>query len=345
MAAREAVEGDQGDDALEARLLDDLMAVAALGLAFRHGVMERLEAGACDSGELGLPRDGAEILLAMLRGAGVAEPVEHGRWRLTAAMARLLARSGPAFASRVRFIGLAAADLLNAGTALLTDRPGFMSMANTFRFFRYDRALSTRASSLEDTAPWVEYVTALSEREAPVLAPLVPLADCNRLLEIGGNTGAFALALLERHPRLAASIIDLPAVCHLGRVNVAGRPGADRLRFVPGDARKVSWPEADAVLFKSVLHDWQPAEAKAMLAHAAAHVAPGGRVIVCERGPISDEPALRGAAAAANMVFAPFYRDPAFYSRALQDLGLRLLPQASVRLDMAFHVVAAECTP
>ncbi len=340
-----AREEDEADDALEARLLDDLVAVAALGLAFRHGVMERLEAGACESGGLGLPRDGAEILLAMLRGAGVAEPAERGRWQLTGAMTGLLARRGPALAARVRFIGLAAADLLNAGTALLTDRPGFMSMANTFRFFRYDRALSTKASSLEDTAPWVEYVTALSEREAPALAPLVPLAGCRRLLEIGGNSGAFALALLQRDVRLEASIIDLPAVCHLGRAHVGGRPGADRLSFVPGDARNVDWPEADAVLFKSVLHDWQPAEAKAMLARAAAHVAPGGRVIVCERGPISDEPALRGAAAAANLVFAPFYRDPEFYSQALQDLGLRLLPAATVRLDMAFHVVAAERAP
>lgn len=338
----EGHEAREADDALEAALLDDLVAVAALGLAFRHGVLGKLEAGPREPDALGLPRHGAETLLAMLRGAGVAEPADGGRWQLTGAMAGLLARRGPALAARIRFTALAAADLLSAGTALLTDLPSFMGMARTFQFFRYDRALDTKAASLEDTAPWFDYVTALSERETPALAGLVPLAGRKRLLEIGGNSGAFALALLQRHPRLEATVIDLPAVCHLGRAHVDGRPGADRLRFVPGDAREVDWPDADAVLFKSVLHDWQEEPARTMLARAAAHVAHGGCVIVCERGPIRDEPALRGAAAAANLVFAPFYRDPTFYSKVLESLGLRLLPARSVRLDMTFHVVAAE---
>ncbi len=327
-------------EALEAALLDDLPALAALRAGFRTGLIGRLATGDA-SGSASASLAGAELVLKLLEGVGAAERTADG-WRLSEPMTGLLAQGGDRLRARADMVAMAAADLLRHGDLLVRDPARFMEAAETFRFFAYARAKDVRAANLEDTAPWVAYVTALSEVEAPALAPLMPLDGCAQLLEIGGNTGVMALSLLGRWPGLRATVLDLPAVCYLGEARARGRPDAGRLRFLPGDARAVDWPPADAVLFKSVLHDWTAEQARDLLARAARHVPVGGRVIVCERGAIADEPRLRGAAAAANLVFAPFYRHPSFYESWLERLGLASLPLRSARLDMTFHVVSAE---
>ncbi len=45
---------------------------------------------------------------------------------------------------------------------------------------------------------------------------------------------------------------------------------------------------------------------------------------------------------AANLVFGPFYRPPTVYRGWMEAAGLRPLPPLSARLDMTFHVTAAE---
>jgi hypothetical protein len=337
LGRRQAEAEAEVDEAFEAAVLGDVAAIAALRLAADRGLLARLQAGPVR--EPDARSGGTPLLLAMLRGAGIATLDGEGGWALSPAAARAL---NAGLLARARFAAVAMADLLLHGDALLEGREALVGRAATFAFFRYDRARGTGAAQLEDTAPWVAHVTALSEREAPALAPLIPVGDAAHLLEVGGNTGVMALALLARHPALRATILDLPAVCHLGLARCHGRAGAERLSFLPGDARETPWPAADAVLFKSVLHDWDIAAVRGMLGRAAQAVPPGGRVIVCERGRVEAEPALSGAAAVANLVFAPFYREPEAYRAELAALGLRLLPPAQARLDMTFHVVAAE---
>ena len=316
---------------LQDALLDEVPALSALRAALHHRLFDRLPAPG--------PRPEEAWTVQILSERGALRATDAG-WRPSPPMAELL-RARDDLAALVEFTALAACDMLRHGPALSSGVQAFQSRAETFGFFRYDRARGTGAAQIEDTAPWVAYVTALSRREAPVLAPLMPLEGCTRLLEIGGNTGVMAEALLARHRSLHATVLDLPAVCQLGRTRMKPAP-EPRLTFLPGDARDTAWPEADAVLFKSVLHDWAPEEACGFLDKAAKHLPPGGRVIVCERGALADEPIPSGLAAAANLVFGPFYRPTTVYRGWMEAAGLRPLPPLSARLDMTFHVTAAE---
>ena len=327
------------ENLLARRLTGDLPVMVAFRSLLDRGGLRALLRGA-------LQAPANDLALIVLRGAGVIESDAAGFWRLTPAMAALWRADGPVIEARLRFTLLAASDLLHHGEALFSDKRAFVGKAATYGFFRYARAAGTGAAQIEDTEPWVRYVTALNAAEAPVLAPLIPVVNCVRLLEVGGNTGGFALALLALHPRLRAGVMDLPAVCHIGARDSAGHPDAGRLQFLPGDARAPDWPmldtgRPDAILFKSVLHDWEGPPARDILARAADHLAPGGRLIICERGPMADEPHISGLEAAANIVFAPFYRDPAVYEKIFRDLALSPLPRQSARLDMTFHVLTA----
>ena len=55
-------------------------------------------------------------------------------------------------------------------------------------------------------------------------AGLVDLAGCRTLLDVGGGSGAFSIALCRRHPELSATILDFPSVRPIAEEMVS-RPG------------------------------------------------------------------------------------------------------------------------
>ena len=308
--------------------LKDFLGAMGLDAALRLGLVDRLLAG----GALPQGPSGA-TLAALLEQAGV---LRDGQ--ISASFRAVLASRRGILEQKLAFLRRATLDVTRHLDLLLTDLPAFMAESETFALFRYDKAMTVRPEDVAATRLWVDYVTALSEAEAPSLVPHIPLSGVSRLLEVGGNTGVMARALLDTNPDLRAVILDLPAVCALGEA----RGAHPRLAFHPGDARAGDWPlvagaPAEAVLFKSVLHDWPDGDALGLLDKALSALPSGGRIIICERGPLAHHP--MPYAMTANLVFAPFYRDPGLYEGHLRGAGCRVERSAPIPLDMPFHVV------
>jgi SAM-dependent methyltransferase len=139
-------------------------------------------------------------------------------------------------------------------------------------------------SAMEREASARQLTLALAGRAmnvAPVLAERHPLADARRLLDVGGGTGLYGIAWLQRHPQMRAVVWDRPEVLKVA-VEMAQRHGvADRLDCVPGDmfADPVP-PGADVVLLSNILHDWDVPECRALLTRCAAALPTGGRLLV-----------------------------------------------------------------
>ena len=97
-----------------------------------------------------------------------------------------------------------------------------------------------------------------------------------------------------------------------------------------------------------MLHDWPEAETGQMLDRAAAILPPGGRIVICERGPLENEIGSGGRTGtmpfsmAANLVFSPFYRPPEFYQAELQRRGFENPLLRQTKVEMAFNVVIAK---
>ncbi|XP_027366099.1 isoflavone 7-O-methyltransferase-like [Abrus precatorius] len=68
------------------------------------------------------------------------------------------------------------------------------------------------------------------------------------IVDVAGGTGTTARIICEAFPKLKCVVIDLPHV-------VANLTGSKNLSFVGGDMFE-SIPEADAILMKLILHDW-----------------------------------------------------------------------------------------
>lgn len=327
----------------EHAFLQDFSGFVALREAFAGGVIDALADRARTPTDLaaatGLNDPGLTLLLSLLSGAGVVTQAPDGV-ALDTAFAAVLADRRELLDAKIAFLSDAVADIGADLHGLLFDLVAFQARSRTFGLFRYDRALDVTPAALAATRRWVRYVTALSISETPHLVGSIDLGPSRRLLEVGGNTGVLSEALLERTPHLSAAVLDLPAVCALGAERMRGRPVAERLHFVPGDARTAPWPgPVDTVLFKSVLHDWPEAEMRQFLTRAADRLSPGGRIVICERAPLPAPSGPLPLWMMANLVFAPFYRDPADYIAVLEDLDLTCAAPRWVTLDLPFFIL------
>jgi len=116
---------------------------------------------------------------------------------------------------------------------------------------------------------------------AHIVAKLVDLAGARRLLDVGGGSGAFSIVLCQRTPGLASTIVDFPGVEKIARELIQQAGLDDRIAFVPGDAREVSWPRAqDVVLMSYLLSAVGESAAEELLARACKTLVPGGRLLV-----------------------------------------------------------------
>jgi|SRR5579871_5992077 len=331
-------------DAVE-RFLATTLDAAALRSAFELGLIDALATGSDRNAavlqrRLRLPGPGWQLLVDILAAAGVLS-LDDGEVDLTADFRSVLAWRDLLLA-RARFVSLVAADFAEHFTAFLSDLPAFMARSAVFELFRYDRCLEETPANLALARRWVDYTTVLTRYEAAACLDRLDLERHWRLLDIGGNSGEFVLQACRRHGGLAATVLDLPVVCALGRAHIAGDPAAARIRFVAGDMRSDPLPSGhDLLTFKSVLHDWPEPDMARILERSARRLEPGGRLVIFERGPLALGPGPVTASTLANLVFAPFYRPATVYTDALARLGFVGIAWDQIELDTPFHLVTA----
>jgi 2-hydroxy-4-(methylsulfanyl)butanoate S-methyltransferase len=116
---------------------------------------------------------------------------------------------------------------------------------------------------------------------AHVVAGLVDLSGCRTLLDVGGGSGAFSIALCRRHPDLRATIVDFPSVRPTAEQMVGQAGLSDRIRFVEGEALATSWPTGqDAVLMSYLLSAVAARRVGELLQRARQSLTAGGRLML-----------------------------------------------------------------
>jgi len=135
-------------------------------------------------------------------------------------------------------------------------------------------------------AAWVRYqrgLRAVAGVSAAEVARRTPVPRGARsMLDIGGAHGRFAAAILRRHPRLTAEVLELaPAVAASAELLAAEGMG-DRLRHHVGDALHEPLGEGDRdVVFASQFNHHLDEEANRRLARrVAAALRPGGVYVI-----------------------------------------------------------------
>jgi SAM-dependent methyltransferase len=233
-------------------------------------------------------------------------------------------------------------DFANLFTFAVTDPQRFARHARVFQLFDYGRCLHATPDNLRHTAAWMRLTTALTRHEARACLELYDMSRHQRLLDVGGNSGEFALQACRRHASLQAVVVDLPVVCDLGLEHVLGHAEASRIGFLALDARASALPAGfDLVSFKSMLHDWPADEAKRFLTKAVDALAPGGSLLIFERGPIDVRAAPPAFSLLPILMFFRSYRSPGLYVNTLRALGMQDVVCRHLQLDTPFFLISA----
>jgi len=328
-----------------APFLGDVLQARALASALQMGLIDLLSRGAASRQAIAerydLAPGGEELFGHLLESAGVfarnAETIALTPQFRDALIYRDL------IDTKLQFAEIVLPDFLNLFLPFIQKGSGFMPNAQVFELFRYDRARERSPENRAATERWVALTTGLTKYEGPGLLALFDFARVRRLLDVGGNSGEMAAQICAGHPHIEAVVFDLPVVCDVGRAHLAARREGRRVHFVEGDARRDSLPEnMDAVLFKSILHDWPQDDALRLLNAGAQALSPGGLMIVFERLPLDLSAWERiPYGQFHNLVFLHFLRGPDFYAAALQRLGFAVSLAREIVLDVPFFVLVA----
>ena len=119
---------------------------------------------------------------------------------------------------------------------------------------------------------WLAFDHFYSDHAFPAALSIVFAQPVRRLLDVGGNTGRWALQCVKHRTDVEVTIMDLPQQLELMRANIANQPGAERIHGHPADLldRKQPFPEGfDAVWMSQFLDCFTERQVIAILTRAA----------------------------------------------------------------------------
>jgi demethylspheroidene O-methyltransferase len=229
-------------------------------------------AGACD-----LPPASMQILLQSGAGLGLLRRLKDGRFDITARGAALTAV--PGLAGMIAHHGALYADLADP-VALL--RGGVQTQLSQVWPYVFG------AGAADDPARAARYSALMADSQAMVAAEVmasISFHGMNRLLDVGGGTGAFLAAVGTTYPKLQLDLFDLPAVLAgaQARLGPMFGPMGARVCLHPGSFRDDPLPRgADAISLIRVLYDHSDETVAGLLRAVYDALPAGGHLIVAE---------------------------------------------------------------
>ncbi|WP_435602057.1 methyltransferase [Streptomyces sp. bgisy130] len=135
-------------------------------------------------------------------------------------------------------------------------------------------------------------MTTSSKQSAQDIAGLLDLTGASSVADIGGGQGHVLASLLEKHPTLEGTLLDLPKVVANPDPRLAdGGALAPRVRIVPGDCREDIPVQADVYIIKNIL-EWDDESTRRTLRNVVRAARPGARVVIIENL-VDDSPSMK----------------------------------------------------
>jgi len=132
---------------------------------------------------------------------------------------------------------------------------------------------------------WTTAFIAAMHRNASLRAPLVVRAagldGARRMLDVGGGSGAYAIAFARASQDLHAEVFDLPTVLPIAQSHIEEAGLTDRITTRAGDLRKDDLGSGfDLILLSAICHMLGNDSNEDLLGRCFYALSPGGRVLI-----------------------------------------------------------------
>ena len=253
------------------QLASGFMAAKHLFAANELGLFEALADSPANLDALaartGLTRRAARISADAMVALGLLE-VQDGIYRNSKTAARFLAGPGPG-------------DL----------RP-FLRFWDKISYPAWTRLAETLASGppremfeLDDELQHIASagIEAILAGPATTLPEAFDFGPHKRLLDIGGGTGSWSIAIAKRHQNIRASILELPTVTELATSRVADAGLGHRITVITGDAIVGELPAGhDVFLLANLIHYWSAEQNQELLQRVRRAAQPGSALLLAD---------------------------------------------------------------
>ncbi len=117
------------------------------------------------------------------------------------------------------------------------------------------------------------------QKLAEAITPYIQ--DREHLVDVAGGSGIYSTTMVARHPHLRATVLEQSPVDAIAHREIDRLGLSEHVRVASGDMFRDPWPDdADVILLSNMLHDWDVAEARWIIDHAAKLLQPGGLLII-----------------------------------------------------------------
>lgn len=309
----------------------------------RLGVFEHVRSGPRTLDELsaltGLPVEGMDRLARAAAALKLLTRESDGRYGLGDLGAALL--GNPSVFAMIRHHGDFYQDLADP-VALLEGRSRQTRLA---RFWGYAGADDPAADTEAGADAYSDLMADTQAFVAGEVLAAYPVGAHRRLVDLGGGSGAFALAAAKAAPELDVTVCDLPSVAGLARARLRAAGLEGRGRAVGSNFFEDPLPEgADLMTLVRILHDHDDAPVQRLLERVRTALAPGGTLLIAE--PMAG---TRGAEAMGDSYFGLYLwamgsgrpRTRAELEALLREAGFTEIRERRTRLPLLVRVLVA----
>jgi 2-polyprenyl-3-methyl-5-hydroxy-6-metoxy-1,4-benzoquinol methylase len=128
------------------------------------------------------------------------------------------------------------------------------------------------------------FIAAMHDRaskQAPAVIAQIDLSGVSRMLDVGGGSGAYAMAFARAGQGIRATVFDLPNVIPLTNAHIKEERLSNKVDTVSGDYLKDELGTGfDLVFLSSIIHSNSSDQNRSLIQKCAHALCPGGRVIV-----------------------------------------------------------------
>ena len=201
----------------------------------------------------------ALVVLDMLEKSG-------GKFRNTPAAAQYLDSSSPDFLFLIRHL------------SSMWDRWGTLTQA-----VRAGRSVHLTEYDPKRTEAFIDAMHARAKDDAEDFARAAGRDGATRILDVGGGSGVYSMALVRGHPGTQATVLDLPRVTEITRRYAALEGLSGQIRTIDGDYLETDFRHGyDLILMSAILHINSVDQNRLLLRKAHEALDAGGRIVIME---------------------------------------------------------------
>ena len=171
--------------------------------------------------------------------------------------------------------------LAHLEASLKEQRPAGLSVFGTWPTIY--QALPSLPQKAQDA--WFRFDHLYSDTAFPDALRVIAKTQPRRLLDIGGNTGKWALTCASALPEIEITLADLPGQLEMAKQNVAASAARSRIHFHPVDllSETATLPSGfDAVWMSQFLVCFSEEQIVRILRQAADALVPGGTIFILD---------------------------------------------------------------